>query len=672
MVVMLTSLIVIFSAWVVDLAMQSSSREQSQHSARLACLAALEAHFQASGTLSARVDAALARSRAVMRTAVRLSDADFTNPVHQAQLRRIDVVGAGAVLSPGQFFYDLDRQGVSGPLASPVNRCLSGQVPPCFVPIDPAGTDPVSAYRLEGPLYSGVTSKIAGAFGFSGTAPSVFATCAVVPRRLAFVVDASNSMVRETFLRSTQAEQSVDPYMYGRANEFAYFPPAENSSGRFNPPADDVWAWLNGSGSASRAIASSAPDNPPQPAVSTPEYQTIHYRDDYARILTLSDASYAAAPDYFSGHHHPSPTESTGSGTFSVPASRWYYLDKFQGVGYQGPQPLTTVFHGINRAIAAFRQRAVGGDQAAIVFYDNELIWPRVVKPNSDWDYMDRLTKFRDDPSPVADDAPTANGASITAGVVDGSELGMLLAFRHSLFPARNVDGEIAETNTMMALNAALLMLKNSASSANPSQDGIVLFGDALWNCDPAKSPACQNTYDYYSSATAKLLALVKNQLIGKHVPVHVVMVGQNVAPHTLLVATDPTVSGTTTNCLTDAEARRSNRGFVAGGGHSGTTTSTINMSGYNPIVRFNGQSANAPFFEANAAAYEIAKLTQGIWAPLRPPKALAGGVCPPVTCSATARRELEDPLCRTYEEQISSYMDQIIGQNPYIIVEAE
>ena len=77
---------------------------------------------------------------------------------------------------------------------------------------------------------------------------------------------------------------------------------------------------------------------------------------------------------------------------------------------------------------------------------------------------------------------------------------------------------------------------------------------------------------------------------------------------------------------------------------------------------------ASEPFYEANRQMYDIARLTAGIWGPLRP----TGVACNPANSCAPGNQRTTDPECRSYPEQVNAYMKRIIGENPYQIVKEQ
>ena len=147
-------------------------------------------------------------------------------------------------------------------------------------------------------------------------------------------------------------------------------------------------------------------------------------------------------------------------------------------------------------------------------------------------------------------------------------------------------------------------------------------------------------------------------------IPIHWIQLGAAVGPHTLNIARDPDASGIG-DCLSDFQARLEDVSvpMVLGGSeYSGDMALAYAIKGPEMI-----------FYEANVAPYAATVLTGGMWSPLResPP-----GCLPLTECSGTSIgggnpiRVTDDPQCRTQGEQISDYIEEIIGGNPFVIVE--
>ena len=193
-------------------------------------------------------------------------------------------------------------------------------------------------------------------------------------------------------------------------------------------------------------------------------------------------------------------------------------------------------------------------------------------------------------------------------------------------------------------------------------------IGDGVFNCrhcyDPDDfpnqlsgcTPGCNNTLQYYQQAKQDLYTFVNEALSERNVPIHWILVGGAVAPHTVERTLDESGVG---DCLSDFDARKENVPYVKGG---------YNEDKFNSLGEaYNRMSTVDPWYEANTAVYEVAAATQGLFGPIRPP---SDECTPKVQCDNSEERITEDPLCRTMVEQIDEYMNVVLGENPFILVQ--
>lgn len=645
-------------ATAIDITLSSASLEQARHNAKLAALAALEVYYTTDGTAQDRYDAALARTNEVAKLNLIVGG-------KSESLRSIVASGSSDPDAPqlvaGRWYYDL------GDGAKP---CQVGEELPCFVPGEPS--EVANSFRIEGNLYDSIPARFARTIGFNEISQVyVKATSTTVPRHGCFVVDISGSMVRQTHLLG-DAE-----YVFEEgAADFSKLSPTRSGS------KDDG---------------------------------TVHYQDDYISVpggTTLSDSVYGESPyadEHLKKHHNPN-TDLGYSGESL--ASNQYRVDIYRDATHHGPEPLQTVFDGLQHAVRLFRERAVGGDKACIIFYDSKLLWTRIVKLTDDFDYLE---KFVDSSVVYLDSDPNQLDPNIG--------LGRML--KHGLFPAAN-----SNTDTRAALGEALKQFEDDRNSNPnvPTSDFVVLIGDGLTTCTSCLTPQAISKYDFdhngvinsndagwleacinnggtspecldidydingdgvldkqdrqhlvdsfsgncpaigclsdfahHNLAITQLKKYVEKVVAPTSVPIHVILAGENVAPHTVDLAD----SGDNTDCLTDSEVRQQKLDFVLGGDANGD--SYPNKAAQSDA--FNNMSPTAPYYPINADMYDIARMTGGLWAPIRAPAAGCLGEDKPL-CDPSLKRRLDDPLCRDLGTQMIDHMDQIMGQNPYVIVE--
>ena len=678
-----------FAALAIDIGFAASAAHQARSHAQLAALSALERYFFTEGSHETRLAAALERANAVSQLNVVLGSGGSAN--------QIDTVESDLdrpLLVPGRFFHTAPPSGV--------NPCLGDEELPCFVPYD--GSAPVNAMRIQGKYYNDITLRLASvAFGETHAAVNVSATANIVPRHGCFVVDLSRSMTAETHKQT---------FVYG------YYLMSDNPS-LVKPEDSTAWGNL----SPNYLVRGSNATVP-----------SVHYRDDYQLKAVVSDLSYNALTH---SDYHPAPTDNNSAYALGDVEAN-YRVDMFRnGTIYGGPEPLTTVFAGIDRALEYLQSRAVVGDMACLVFYDDKLSWSRVFKLTSDFDYLRSFTDLSDTADP---------------------DHGLLRAIRHGLFPFAD-----AKTNTLLGVAEAVSQLATESATGSPSSDFIVLIGDGITNCAPVDcainpnfdydsdgdvdgtdfttfypcmapsicsyspynstrncpytaakcassdvdgdgvvgmveynafvedyydsarckslNPQCNNTPEHYYFSYEALRSYIETAVVPANIPVHVMLTGAASGPHTVDIA-DPDNEG---QCLSETEKRalrnsaeeQDNYNTVKTpfawapscySGWSGSTAIT-SCSPTEFTTAFITKSPSNPFYQVNVDFYNIATMTGGIWAPIRPQKPEGAASCTPQECRPDLARRTTDPLCRTPNEQMDDYIDEIMGQNPFTLV---
>ena len=653
-------------ALAIDLTLASASIERAKQSARLSVLSALNAYLKEDGEESVRIAAALARANEVAGLNRNVSFGENgRNTLSIGYDLPVGDVVEQPVLIPGRWHF----ASMGGE-----NPCSNGETPPCFVTL--AQGDTANAFRIRGRLYEGMAARFSRVLGLNQLGGvDLEVTASMVPRRGCFVVDLSPSITRQTHILggSDGAEYAFDLGDPDHLDEWNVMQPARG--GALTDPA-------------------------------------VHYQDDYLSITTLMDSDYNSSPDYL--EHHPDPSGDAVYSSANVQGD--YLVDVFRDVSYQGPEPLTTILDGVRTAIEMFEQRAVGGDMACLIFYDNFLAWPRIVKLTDDFEYLKKMTDTT---------------AYYDAGALR-TDVGLGLLMKQGIFPASQT-----HTNTPMALTEALnqFALAKSNDQNLPSSDFVVLIGDGLGTCTECVTQqtvndewdyngngetnladwdildfcvhngmdttngyyygpnlcdantmdtngdgvvdeddvffhrehiggrcpyGCGNDYVHYRRSAVEIIAMAGRDFAPNGIPIHVIHTGEHVAPHNV------DIDDGEGNCL-DSEAARLNDspyvlgGFILNGQEYPSTTSTLSrwQEAYTQIA------PDSPFYQAGADLYEVAVITRGIWGPLRP----QGSDCN--VCDPTQDRRLSDPDCRSASGQIADYLDEIMGQNPYVLVGA-
>lgn len=636
----------------IELTYGSAAQEQARHSAKLAALGALDAYLKTTGSETTRHVAAEARANEVASANVILGG--LTSPVRNLSISG-SVSSGTPQLIPGIWHY-LQPSG-SAPLPDPCNGNY-----PCF---EEERINPANAFQIKGQLYESIPARFARTFGITTIAdPVVDAVATMIPRHGCFVVDLSASMTRETHLLNDP--NPLDPLR--QATDSVYL---NTSDGYYN----------------------GMPNNRAGSGLTTgdPAYQTIHFKDDYQQRSIYTDADY----NNVNSQHHPNPaTDSAYSTNGRLNSS--YLIDTYRDAIYLGPEPLRTVFHGIHNAIKKFEERAVAGDKACIIFYDTELLWPRIVQLTDDWEFLKRITDFDNEldliiqhglfPLPGANTDtrkallhavnqfhteqqrnPTLPVSNFVVLIGDGltnssscfspSELNSKYDFTgDGVFDGMD---HLAFQDCLVGANTQSCASLNSDYDLN--QDGKVDIEDDLFlkdhvapwgNCTVS---GAFDDYDHFKIAAKQLVRFVTAVYEPLDIPIHVVQVGSHVAPHTVDIANPDST------CMTDHEAREQNITIVNGGNANGQPITDIN--GWR--TAYASMSSTQPFYQAGSEFYKVAKATRGIWAPLRP---AGNGPCPNL-CDPNQIRKTTDPLCRTEQEQMDAFMEQIIGENPLQVV---
>src|SRR5205823_2911983 len=86
---------------------------------------------------------------------------------------------------------------------------------------------------------------------------------------------------------------------------------------------------------------------------------------------------------------------------------------------YTGPEPMMTVFSGLNVVVDKFKERAVVGDELCMIFYDQKVDWPRFFLLSDDFDYFKEVVDFES-----------------VGGTKFNPAYGFANAIRHRIFPS--------------------------------------------------------------------------------------------------------------------------------------------------------------------------------------------------------------------------------------------
>ncbi len=706
-ILILTAIILVvvvsFAALAVDLTAAASKAQRSRQYVKLAALAALEEYNDTEGTHAQKMSAALERANEISEVNVVLNFAGEATPNEVSE-------GSGsAVLEAGQWYY----------AALPLSDPCSGTYP-CFV----EGADsssPPNAFRIAGNLHESYNPIFAqAAWGNSSSINiNVAATASVVPRHACFLVDLSPSMTRETH------------ELGGQGTEFAFLLEADNpglSSTRHDVDWDNLGAFPVRGGASTVINEHYQDDYELRTTLSDLNFQDSE--DNFANAEIYSEHHYDPATDPFYAVNNglsyridtfrdliysgPEPLrtvfeglkraveifkarsvagdkvclifyDQTLSWTRIVKLTDDYdYLEKF--LDWDELSDPTKGFeravqHGLFPARRSNTNMTLAVAEAMKQFAAEK----NVAVPSSDFMVLigDGKTNCRDCPQ-LNEDIEQNDDDSVDiydAWKIFACEDSGAICASYCYVGAPNESS--CRAGFGGSLPSSCPPPAADCADADLNGDGDINYEDITqWfnDKDAAEgcySKGCSSTPVHYWYSVNELKDYVEDLVYPSLTPMHVILIGQNVVPHSVDVPSteDPG------KCLSDSEARSQDLPLVkpiatewdcSSGECSGTYTedgssTTISHSDF----QLAWQSS---FYQVNSDMYDIAVMTGGIWGPIRP----QGPSCSPSSsapaCGAAEGtvdgRRVLDPYCRTTVQQIRDYMIEIIGQNPYTIVD--
>ena len=619
----------LFAAFAIDVTAAASRMEQNRQHMKFAALAALERYYSTDGDNQEKLQAALERANEILQLNVSLFvDGETRTTIGTGESNQ------SAQLEPGRWYF-------TKPSGGNFDVCSSY---PCF---EPTQENP-NAFHIEGQLYGDYRPLFMRAISSDWHPVAIrgSATASVIPRHGCFLIDLSPSVTRETHRPG------------GQGNSFAYLLARDNTGMFYNP----LGSHETGFNHLETFFPFRNPENLTVP--------TQHYANDYQLFSLLADGNFLSGTDNY-GHahdyseHHPNPFEKPEYGVTSVYNN--YRIDTFRDAAvYDGPQPLKTIMDALKALIDKFRERQVAGDKVCLIFFSHSLTWPSVVNLTDDFDYLQELLDWNH---------------------VGDKNQGFERALLHGLFPQAN-----GYTDLQMAMEEAMHQFAQAQVDGVPSSDFITIISDGEVNCVTCPQPVqnnadgciynhlCDDRPDVWFLAMKQLKNYVRTTIYPTQIPVHVMLVGENVRPHTI----DIPSSANPDQCITEEQARSQGKATVQGlvdfSCTFQTEYETFDCTAKDP---FSGAAYSDSdvrrmwrdiFLGVNDAMYGLAEMTGGIWAPIRPGIPGCSPQSEPPKCGArtgmddTGRR-IYDPFCRSTYEQMLNYIDQMLGQNPYTIV---
>lgn len=676
LVAIVMTVLIMFVAISLDTARLFTSDSEHRHNAEFISLAAIEGYYTAEFD---PFESAANRHQKRLQNAIEKAETVGGYATYMT-LNSGDIVKSGSLSYPNGYSVTGVHDGKSGVIipgrwwsqeptetcavytdGSPTCPCLDGAWHgACFEEVDPSDSE-ISAFQVdlktpdESPL-SLLFAKAGGA-GAESIGLNARAVGSLTPRRGMFLVDLSKSVVAETHL--AKALNVADPgnqrgfvgYELDTSSSSCPFDGANNvcpndfSCALLHTEEDDTY---NNFFASPPAFARSLDDV--RGAITGPP--TRHFKEDY-RCYSVDYLDKSTA------------TEQNIHREFLVDVN-WQNTSNTSDY-YIGPQPLTSILGGIHTAFTLFEQRSVRSDLAGVLGYDRSSnIDIRTLEPSipGSTDFTDMKSMF-----------DISNPGDLTAKALRAQAM---------FFPRPDNDPVIGvganNTDIRGAIEVALNKLANENSSAT-AENFIVLFTDGITNCIRSNAYGalgidgkyCQNNETVYNASLTEVLNYADQQLVPRKIPIHLFMFGNDVAPHTFLTTSvdNPNV------CMGELEARvRAVDYFKTGGTLASASSST-------------------PFYSANQIS-NLAKKTNGFFLPIRPPCKVAGvnrdvtatldaacrsqgvgdskGVYTPTAVVVTpftdaSGRLICDPKGRTQDQQITEYMEQILGDNPFSLV---
>lgn len=614
----LAGVLIAMVALAIDLFIYSSQVAKYDRTAEQAALAALEAYLEdlenPSRTPAQAANTALARAREIISENLdNYFGSDLIAPSVIGTGAGLDNLGVNTALSAGRIVTGLWHFSETPESAN--CEVVSTPFRPCFEPIP--STNRASAFRIE------LSVPLDGRLGiqFSSLVPKIHkqftstAVASLLPRRAVFLVDLSPSIVRDTHTADSNGE-------------YAFFvDPSKNTTCSAG--------WSSDLDALHQPVFDSMHSGPRVSASST-----IHYQNEYScyPISSMNEA---------------------------------FVVDNITP-----PQPLTSVLDAIHGALSAFQQRAVSADRVGIAGFDDEILSMRKMNMET----------------------PTASNTNFQT-FLEATDVNIPFVDRKEsfLFPrlrgAHSAGGIKlpAKTDIVLALTEARNMI-TSMADYEIADNLIFLITDGLGNCvnSPPSGGGGERCFytgsnnavsQAYVEQSIQEVSQIASELGGLGIRMHNFLIGDKVSPHKLVRKGD-------TGCMTDEAARFASGGPLLMVDGTGSTFNSSNTS---------------PYFFPNML-YQSSRITRGLWIPIVDCCKSLGSS----SCSATAEDDIEamcssaavpfgdlipcvggspaipcvsnwvdnsarlrcDPQGRSKQEQVVDAMNDIMSQNPFILVQ--
>ncbi|MCB0344227.1 MAG: VWA domain-containing protein [Bdellovibrionales bacterium] len=650
-VAILGVVLLVFAGLAIDTTINATSQSQMRYRAEFAALGALRKYHEEPGDYAAKLEAARLRAEEMAGLNLSIAMAFEENPGQGQEIGTSASSSPSAetgVIIPGIWH----RQPPSDCAGQPSPCPCDGGVwkGACFQEIDL--DDPlqqsltVTAFRAD--VYTRSSSPIRRIFGgLAGAATlqlSASATASVVPYHGMLLLDIS---------RNSQFETHVPFEQNGGLAKMIYQPSSSESAWKL-----DGTSCLANNGNPCGTVGVCTFDGGGEPPGMQNAIYNFNTLGPALRIIPDTRSSILAPQRYITKHAKDDYQcfETTYTEDGGPSRTERYLVDTFRGATvdghYDGPEPLTTLFHGINSIYRHLNSYPSRGDKIGLLAFD------RSAK-------IDIRTFQLEAPGNVG-----FQSAMLITDILNEDATSRKKRFEEHMFFPR-VEGY---TNYPQALKVALDMLL-AEPDAESAENFVVLMSDGLTNC--TENGICAYDEPTYLASVSEAMNIILNDYVSNQVKFHMVVSGKITQPHTMLASShkDPT------QCMTEEEARLFNPplDFV-----DTTTTDT-----------FAEATRGSGFYYHPLTFYQAVRATDGLWLPLRP-CCQSGGVCADVrsdlqtVCASTAPgvngnlpaaathpsytdangRLACDPEGRSRRTQFDDYVNEIFERNPYVLVE--
>jgi len=517
---------------------------------------------------------------------------------------------------------------------------------------DIADTAPNAVHIIGQPYRNAILRYAMSAFNYRQMGAPVNSIATAVPRKLCFLVDMSGSMVGDTHKDSVGSAKPYFSISEGASSKVTGFPVGNYTLISYTPDSND---------------------------------------DDLHPLATTHTLTQFGADSKAYNNEN-------------------YYI---QNTAIPVPEPLTSAMLGIDTALQFLQQRAVTGDEACLIFYDQYLYQARVFNLTSDFARLRKYTNWND---------PDAKTKSL----------------KNLIFPF-----DVAFTNLPIALIEALRQFTEKRAAGEQSSNAVVIIGDGITNCYsdcytqdnlldddtvPLGNPAsggcaisCSNDIYAFFKSSDMMQNIVLSNFVTGNIPIHVMLVGSRVQPHSTNI-TNPD-----NDCYSEAQKRKLTQDLCSNQAGPAAIACYVSSS-YNDVLNMasvtgssdspfcsnnpncfpkatgktpycedtdcyknfqNAMNSDTPpdlgygFLYPNQTMFAIAQFTGGAWLPIRPgsDENTADSICTQDPgCSQLTQTSYPgidgtirfyDPDCASKAVQFRRAMLQVLKDSPYYLVEA-